>query len=345
MAKKKTKSFINNYCLVVNMNMEDVVKGIYPTIETKLDGGTNGTYSMVFADEYFVYKVIYPRNDYKGIKSPKDAFKREIHNTKLLEEFGLNVPRIIQTRKVKTPEGEIYIIKKEKINGYNLEEYLKKEDVPFNKKQNVVCKAVDYILKLQSIPANKVKQHKGLENLVTKRNLKSHKTGEQTTIIFDSRLSNFVYNPETDEIYLVDTETITKGNPYWDIGWFIADLSEIAIKNPKLLEIEKYILLKTLIKYPKELSKAIEEINAYKNNYFKMPRESGLEAYNISFEQTDFQKGIVVVPLSTEEIQEIAYKGEPTSEDTIVSDEIKLSVPKGIAVMPIEVSSSIEFFQ
>ena len=293
----------------------------YPNAEENFSGGTNGTYSVVLGDKNSIYKAFYENPGYAGVKTPRDSSKREIYNTKLLEKNGLNVPKIIGERKLKTKVGEVYIIKKERIEGKDLESYLKDEDVSIEEKNEAILKAVDYMLKVHDINPKQAKRHKGLEKLVEKMGLTPYykNKGEQTTIIFDPRLSNFVYNPKTKEVSLVDTETITYGAPYQDIGWLLGDLSEIAIDNPKLLEIEGLVMAKFLLKHPAEsLEKGVEEINEFKENYFIMPRESQLEAYKKS-------KGINVY-ISPEEIE--ALNPKRAEEDMLVSNEIKISVPK-----------------
>ena len=300
--------------------VSELVQTLYPNAKKSFSGGTNGTYSVVLGDENFVYKAFYENPGYNGIKTTRDSFKREMYNTKLLEKYGLVVPRIFDAKKIKTEAGDVYILVKEKIEGENLEDYLEDKNVSIKEKNKAVLKAVDYMLKVHEISPRKAKRHKGLEKLVKDRELIPCWEGEDlSTIIFDPRLSNFVYNPKTDEVYLVDVETITKGNPYQDIGWLLADLSEIAIDNPKLLEIEGLAMAKFLLKHPsKSLEAAVKKIKQFKGNYFKMPRESNLEAYKEP-------KGISVY-VSPEEIE--ALNPKRAEEDMLKANGIKISVPR-----------------
>ncbi len=294
----------------------------------QFEGGTNGTYSKVFGDDKFVYKVFYDRDDYKGIKTAKGSFEREIYNTQLLEKYGLNVPKIVDAKKIKTKAGDVYIITKERIEGENLEDYLKDTNTPESKKRDAVLKAVDYMSKIHDIPSRKAKRQKGLETLVKDRGLIPYLEGEESsTIIFDPRLSNFVYNSKTNEVYLVDTETITKGTPYQDIGWLLGDLSEIAIYNPKLLEMEGLVMAKFLAKHPaKSLADGVKKIEQFKDNYFKMPRESKLEAYKMLIDDTDLKKDEVILPISYSEIGEFEY----TKDDMTRTNLGEVSIPKGL---------------
>ncbi|MCD6575794.1 MAG: hypothetical protein J7K73_01385 [Nanoarchaeota archaeon] len=300
---------------------------IFPNINRIYSGGTNGTYSLVLGDNEKVYKIFFENPNYDGIKTAKDSFKREVYNTKLLEENGIGTPRILNTYKL--AKG-VYVIEKEKIDGENLENYLINPDIPKSKKDDALISALDLILKVHEINPKKAKRHKGLEKLVKEMELEPYTNGEQKTIVFDPRLANFVCNKKTGEVYLVDTETITCGNPYQDVGWFLADLSEVAINNPKLLNIEGRLIAEFLLHNPKPLEEAVKEIETFKNNYFKMPRESKLKAYNVSLDDTNFERGIIVIPVSPEDVP---GDGTKNNEDMYTVGNVNYSIPKNVAVV------------
>jgi tRNA A-37 threonylcarbamoyl transferase component Bud32 len=146
---------------------------------------------------------------------------------KIYENGQIVCPHVMTAKK----DGETvkYFLKTSKTKNISEKEgYDKiKEVVPDNVPELLVCDEknsciiYDYI-EGQNLSLFEPKNIGQTEDILTKvieiqKAIHAQKEGEESLIHGDARTLNYIFNPKTEKVYIIDFDTTSLGNPFWDV--------------------------------------------------------------------------------------------------------------------------------